>query len=403
MTVFVYKARDRTGAQVSGTLEGPSVTVVKDALASQGLFPVSVVPRGFDVSLETLFRRKIKTHDLVNLTRQFEVMFSAGTPMDRILATLERQTKHEGLKDALGKIHKDVSSGMRLSDAFAKHPRYFDHLYTSMLAVGEIGGVLERTLKGMTGILGKEDNIKTKIKSATLYPKIVIFALLIVATLMLIFVIPVFGEFYAGYGAELPLPTLILLGTSRIVLGYWWLGGLIIGAGLWGWKRFKKTQRGKEFTSYMQLHTPVFGKLQLLAANARFGHLLAALYKSGLPLTRSLEVVADTIDNILYARDVHHLKEELDKGRSLSMAMEEAHYFTPLMKEVTAVGEQTGKLDEMLETTATFYDEEVDDMLKNLTTLLEPILLFGIFGMVGLLALAVYMPMWKLSSVVMPH
>lgn len=403
MTVFVYKARDRTGVQVSGTLEGPSVTVVKEALASQGLFPVSVVPRGFDVSLQTLFQRKVKTRDLVNLTRQFEVMFSAGTPMDRILATLERQTKHEGLKDALGKIHKDVTAGMRLSDAFAKHPRYFDHLYTSMLSVGEIGGVLERTLKGMTGILGKEDRIKSKIKSATLYPKIVIFALLVVAVLMLIFVIPVFGNFYASYGAKLPLPTLILLGASNVVVGYWWLGSIVIGVGVWGWKKFKKSQRGKEFTSYMQFHAPVFGKLQLLAANARFGHLLGALYKSGLPLTRSLEVVADTIDNIRYARDVTHLKQELDKGRSLSMAMEESKYFTPLMKEVTSVGEQTGKLDEMLETTATFYDEEVDDMLKNLTTLLEPLLLFGIFAMVGLLALAVYMPVWKLSSVVNPQ
>lgn len=403
MTVFVYKARDRTGGQVSGTLEGPSVSVVKEALARQGLFPVSVQPRGFDVSLQTLFRRKIKTHDLVNLTRQFEVMFSAGTPMDRILATLERQTNHEGLKEALGKIHKDVSAGMRLSDAFARHPRYFDHLYTSMLSVGEVGGVLERTLKGMTGILSKEDRIKSKIKSATLYPKIVIFALIVVATLMLIFVIPVFGDFYASYGAKLPLPTRILIVASNVVLGYWWAASLVVAAGVWGWRRFKKSSRGREFMSYMQFHAPVFGKLHLLATNARFGHLLGALYKSGLPLTRSLEVVADTIDNIRYARDVHHLKEELDKGRSLSLAMDESHYFTPLMKEVTSVGEQTGRLDEMLETTATFYDEEVDDMLKNLTTLLEPLLLFGIFGLVGLLALAVYMPVWNLSRVVSPQ
>lgn len=402
MTAFVYKARDRTGVLLSGTLEGPSVTVVKEALASQGLFPVSVLPRGFDVSLQHLLQRKLKTRDLVNLTRQFEVMFSAGSPMDRILATLERQAKHEGLKEALSKIHKDVSSGMRLSDAFAKHPRYFGNLYTSMLAVGEIGGVLGRTLKGMTGILGKEDSIKSKIKSATLYPKIVVFALVVVATLMLIFVIPVFGDFYAGYGAKLPLPTRILIVASKVVVGYWWLASIVVAGTWWGWKKFKKTNRGKESTSWLQFHLPIFGKLNLLASNARFGHLLGALYKSGLPLSRSLEVVADTIDNIRYARDVQHLKVELDRGRSLSSAMEESHYFTPLMKEVTSVGEQTGKLDEMLETTALYYDEEVDEMLKNLTTLLEPLLLFGIFGLVGLLALAVYMPIWKLGQVVNP-
>lgn len=403
MTVYVYKARDRAGTLISGTLEGPSITVVKEALASQGLLPVSVQPRGFDMSLQQLLQRKVKTHDLVNLTRQFEVMFTAGSPMDRILATLTRQTKHEGLKGALDKIHKDVSSGMRLSDAFAKHPRYFGHLYTSMLAVGEIGGVLDRTLKGMTGILGKEDRIKTKIKSATLYPKIVIFALVVVSVLMLIFVIPVFGDFYAGYGAKLPLPTRILIVASHVVIGYWWLASLVVGGLWWGWSRYKKTAHGKELTSYMQFHLPVFGRLNLMAANARFGHLLGALYKSGLPLSRSLEVVADTIDNIRYARDVQYLKQELDQGRSLSIAMEHSTYFTPLMKEVTAVGEQTGKLDEMLETTAAYYDEEVDDMLKNLTTLLEPLLLFGIFGLVGLLALAVYMPIWKLGQVVNPQ
>lgn len=388
---------------VTGTLEGPSVAVVNDALASRGLFPISMHPRGLDLTIKSLFNRGVKTRDLVNLTRQFEVMFAAGTPMDRILATLERQTKHEGLKEAMSKIHKDVSSGTRLSDAFAKHPRYFDHLYTSMLSVGEVGGVLNRVLKGLAGILGKEDRIKSKIKSAMLYPKIVILVLVIVAALMLIFVIPVFGDFYANYGAKLPLPTLILIAASKVMTGYWWLAGSVAGVGYWWWRRFKKSVRGKELLSYVEFHFPVFGSLNLLAANARFGHLLGALYRAGLPLSRSLEVVADTIDNLRYARDVQYLKQELDKGRSLSIAMDESEYFTPLMKEVTAVGEQTGKLDDMLETTATFYDEEVDEMLKNLTTLIEPLLLFGIFGMVGLLALAVYMPIWNLSQVVNPH
>lgn len=403
MTTYIYKARDRAGNMVNGTLEGPSDPAVREALAARGLFPVSIQSRGLNLSLQSLLTKKIKTKDLVNLTRQFEVMFAAGTPMDRILATLERQTKHEGLKEVMGKIHRDVSSGTRLSDAFAKHPRYFDHLFTSMLAVGEVGGVLNRVLKGMASILGKEDRIKTKIKSATLYPKIVIVALVIVATLMLIFVIPVFGNFYKGYGAKLPLPTLILIGASDFLIGYWWMAAVMAIGGYWSWRRFKKSMRGKEFMSYLEFHFPVFGTLSLMAANARFGHLLGALYRAGLPLSRALEVVADTIDNLRYARDVQHLKRELDKGRSLSMAMEEAQYFTPLIREVTAVGEQTGKLDDMLETTAEFYDEEVDEMLKNLTTLIEPMLLFGIFGMVGLLALAVYMPIWNLSSVVNPQ
>lgn len=402
MSIFIYKARDRGGRLITGTVEGSNATMVKDALASQGLFPVSVQPRGFDVSIKNMFARRLKTKDLVSLTRQFQVMFSAGSPIDRILNTLERQCQNEGLKEVLAKVQYDVSSGMHLSEAFAKHPRYFNQLYTSMLAVGEVGGVLDRTLKGITEILGKEERIKSKIKSATLYPKLVIGALVIVAVLMLIFVIPVFSEFYAGYSAKLPLPTRILVVMSEAVTSWWHVTLIVFIAAVIGWKRFTKSPRGRNLMCTVEFRAPIFGNLNLLATNARFGHLLGALYRSGLPISRSLDVVADTIDNVHYARDVHSLKRALDQGQSLSVAMEDMHYFTPMMKETTAVGEQTGRLDEMLESTASFYDEEVDDILKNLTTILEPLLLFMIFGMVGFLALAVYMPVWNLSRVVMP-
>jgi len=400
MPLFEYKARDKKGSLVTGDLEGESAISIKEALASQGLFPVSVQPKGFERSLAAFFERPLKPRELLSLTRQFQVMFSVGTPMDKILATLARQAKHEGLKAVLKRIHQDIESGVRLSEAFAKHPKYFDALYTSMLQVGETGGVLEKVLTEMTTILEKESRIRAKIKSATLYPRLAIGAVLVVSVLMLIFVIPAFEAFYAKYHSQLPLPTRIMIGLSEFASTYWYLFLLGVGGIFYGIKMFFKTAKGELLASLINMKLPVFGNLNRLVADARFGHLLAALYRAGLPLSQTLEVVANTIDNKLYANDVRSLRKEIDSGVSMSVAMERYRYFSPLMVETAAVGEQTGNLDTMLEATATYYDEEIDDILRNLSTLIEPLLLLVVFGMVALLALAIFLPIWNLSSVI---
>lgn len=219
--IFIYKARNKQGLLVSGEVEGSHSAAVRHALVSQNLFPVSVQPKGFEMSLKSLLQRRVTNKDIVKLTRQIQVMFEAGTPMDRILETAEKQTQHEGLKQALRKIHDDVSSGLTLSQAFAKHPKYFSSLYVNMLTVGETGGILDKTLKEMVKIIESEYQIKAKIKTAMLYPKIVFGALMAVTVLMLNFVIPAFGDFYAKFNAELPLPTRILIGLSDFFVGYW--------------------------------------------------------------------------------------------------------------------------------------------------------------------------------------
>lgn len=400
--LFAYKARNDDGTLVTGNIEGANSAAVKVALASQGLLPVEVKSQGFEISLRSLFRRKVSPKDLLAVIRQFQVMFSAGTPMDRILRTLVRQTQNKELKEVLGQIHEDVSSGIRLSQAFAKHPKFFNSLYTSMLAVGEAGGVLDKTLKGLADILKKEHGIKTKVKSAILYPKIVLFAVTVVSILMLVYVIPVFADFYAQYEAQLPLPTLILIGISDAVTAYWYIALLIVAGLVFAWKRFIGTSKGKRFLGRMKLKIPVFGNLNFLVANARFGHLVGALYNAGLPISPSLDIVSKTIDNSLFVEDVVYLKQEVDRGKSIGVAMGEAKYFSPLMVESSFVGEQTGRLGELFEQTASFYDEEIDDILKNLAILIEPIMLFLLFGMITLLALAVYLPVWKLSKVILP-
>lgn len=399
---FVYKARNQDGALISGELDAINAMIVKDALADKNLFPVSVQPKGFDLSLASFFVRKVKTKDLVNLTRQIQVMFAAGTPMDRIIDVSRRQAKHAGLKKSLEKIHQDISVGAKLSEAFAKHPQHFNSLYINMLNVGETGGVLDGTLKEMVKILQSEHAIRAKVKSATLYPKIVMGTLFAVSTVMLMFVVPAFGVFYAKFDAQLPLATRILVAISDVVTAYWYLVFFGMLGGFFAWKAFVTTPVGKNFSSLLKFKTPIFGHLNLMVANARFGHLISALYRAGLPLTKSLDVVADTIDNHRFADDVRLLKKGLEEGRSLSAAMKSARYFTPLVIESTEVGELTGRLDELLSSAALFYDDEANDILKNLSTLIEPVLLFIIFGMIALLALAIFMPIWNLSNVVMP-
>lgn len=404
MTVYTYRARDRSGQLVLGEIEGEDVGVAREHIARDGLIPISVTPKPREFSLALLGQKKPTSKDISNMTRQFQVMFSAGTPIDRILLTLAKQVQNVVLQKALTQIQRDVATGIRLSVAFKKHPKVFNTLYTSMLEVGETGGALNITLKEMANIMEKEDVIYAKVKSATLYPKIVVGVLGVVCWGMLTFVIPPFKEFYAKYNADLPIPTQIMLFLSKMVTTYWYVPVIVIGASVYGWRKFAATPRGKRFKSYIGFRIPVFGRLNLLVANARFGHLTAALYRSGVPLTSALQVIAGTMTNVFYAQDVMTLKTGIEHGLSLSKAMEQTKHFEPMVQEACAVGEKIGRIDELLESIAKFYDEEVDSMLKNLSTLIEPILLVLLFGMVLLLALAIYLPIWNISKVVLkPH
>lgn len=407
MPVFKYQARDRLGKLIEGEQSAADAAAVKNLLFAKGLFPLHAEPKeskGLSAKLEDLLKPAPKPKDLANLTRQFEVMFSVGTQMDKILETLARQAQNKQLQLALQQIQRDIAGGMRLAAAFRKHPKFFNNLYCSMLEMGQAAGVLDRTLREMATILQKDHNIQAKVKSATLYPKIVIGALVGVSWAMLVFVFPPFAKLYAGQGAELPLPTQIMMALSTLVTKYWYLP-IMGGIGLFVlWRRFKATDYGQELLSKLAFRLPVFGELNKLVCNARFGHLIAALYRAGLPLPQSLGVVADTMTNVVYAREVRALKEGIEHGKSLSQCMERTQYFSAMVKETCAVGEQTGKLDLILEATAHFYDGEVNEMLDNLTTLIEPILLFFLFGAVLFLALAVYLPIWNISKVMLkPH
>ncbi len=404
MPSFSYRARDTQGILVTGEMEATGAEQLKLYLSGQGLIPVMVRPsaqgRLFE-NLKKLFSQRVKPTDLLVMTRQFHTLFKAGMSMEMILGTLTRQVGDKKLKEVLQRIHSNISTGESLSKAFGHHTELFGELYVTMLSAGEEAGLLEEVLGNLCQLLEKETQIKTSIKSATLYPKIVLTVLVFATVVIMTFVVPKFTSFYAHYKAELPLPTRILMTTSHVLRTSWWLLGIVAFGGWILYHRYERTARGRVRIGKLAFRFPVFGPLNIKVANSRFCHILAALYRSGLPITRCLEITGNTIENGAFIREMEALKEEVLGGKTLSESMAACHYFTPVVIDATAVGEKAGSLDEMLEAMGAHYDLEVQHTIKNLTTLLEPFFLFMIFGLVTLFTLAIFLPIWNLSGVVL--
>lgn len=406
MAVFSYRARDSQGLLVTGQLEAVEVHEIEDFLGQKGLIPLHVKPVSGTLKLgflKKIFQKRVSPSEILILTRQFFSLFRAGMSMEGVLGTLARQTTNKRLKEALQRIRSGISTGESLVKAFGEHKDIFGDLYVSMLGAGEEAGILEVVLQNLCDLLEKEIEIKSSVKSATLYPKIVILVLIGASFVIMTFVVPKFSAFYAHYDAELPLITQIVIGFSNFVRGYWFLIGAA-ALGLWiGYSRYSRTVRGRIRLGAIQFRLPVFGPLNLKVANSRFCHILSALYRSGLPISRCLEITEGTIENGAFIREVEVLREEVIQGKTIAEGMTLCQYFTPVIVEATAVGERSGSLDGMLEGMGNHYDLEVRHTIRNLTTLLEPFLLFLIFGMVTVFALSIFLPVWNMSRVVTGH
>jgi len=403
MPSFYYKARDNEGVLVTGEIEASNADELKDGLHREGMVPLDVrevKKGGVDLGGTFKFLDRVKPDEIMMFTRQFYTLFKAGVSMDAILSAMARQMKSGAMRNALIRIRSDVAAGSTLAQAFGRHPKIFSELYVSMLGAGEEAGILEEVLQHLSDLLVKEFEIKKSIKGATLYPKIVVTVLILAVTFLMLFVVPKFVDFYGRYSAELPLPTKILIGVSSFVVDYWYAVAAGAGLAIYLYRRYYRTNTGRYKIDTMRFNIPIFGDLNRKVANARFCHILSALYQSGLSMPRSLEVVANVIDNAAFAKEVRKVRDQIQKGSTLSDSISRQHYFPPVVVETTSVGEKAGALGDMLGTVAEHFDTEVNHKIKNLTTLLEPIMLVIIFSMVALLALAIFLPIWNLSSVV---
>lgn len=397
MPKYRYNAMDPGGRTVAGTLEADSVEVVRSKLAELSYHVLNIretrVTSGPNV-LAGL--QRVRLRELAVFSRQFATMIDAGLSVVKCLDILQKQSRNPRLKEVIGQIKHDVAGGTSLTEALQRHPRVFSPLYVNMIRSAEVGGILDQVLDRLSTFLEKEQETRGKIKSAMTYPTVVfIFAMLMLAALLL-FVLPKFREIFDSMGLELPLSTKLMLGFSTITQHYWYLVLVVLLGAAVGIKALARTQRGRFAVDAAKLQMPVFGDLILKTSISRFARTFGTLISSGVPVLRALEIVADTAGNLIIAETVSRARVSIKEGDKISTPLFASKVFPVMVTQMIAVGEETGRLDQMLVKVANFYDEEVDATLKGLTSLIEPLMIVGLGVIVGFIAVSVISPIYGL-------
>lgn len=400
MPVYEFTARDPAGRKLAGRLECDTRREALENLAKREIFPISVKAVRSPMDLLPLPRRKVNLKELITFSRQFMTMLKAGINLLSCLHSLRAQTRHPMMRSVIDRVHRDVSEGSSLSDAMAKHPQVFGDMYVSMIRAGEEGGALDEVLERLIALLEHRAETSAALTQAVKYPLMVLIGLVGCFFVVTLFVLPRFGQLYARFDEDLPLPTRMLLGANDVVHshGILVLAGLVLAASLLTW--WFRTQRGKWTWHEWSLRIPILGPLFVSLAITRFARTFAMLEKCGLPILRILEIVSDTVGNLVISKDILRLRESVSMGRSIAEPIRESRHFPPLVSEMLTVGEATGSMAEVLTAVSDHYDREVRHTVKNMTTLIEPLvtLVMGVF--VLFLAVAVFMPLWKMSSLV---
>ncbi len=401
MPHFDYVARDRSGSRISGRIEAGSVDAVVTQLFDQGATPVEVnEARGRD---RPGLRRQLgldrpTRDDLILFTRQMYTLAKSGVPLMRGLVQLAESTRNPRLAETIRSLIDDLESGRELAGALSRHPTIFPPLYVAMVRVGEESGRLEEAFQRMTDYLERErDNVR-QVKQATRYPMIVVIAIGIAVFILMTYVIPVFARVFDKFDAELPLMTRGLIAVSDFFAAYWWAILLLLGAAWVGLRLWRRTEEGALRWDRWKLQTPIIGSILLRGALARFARAFSMAFRSGVPILQTLNVTASAVDNVWISRKILAMREGIEHGDALSRTARRADVFTPLVLQMIAVGEESGRMDEMIDEVADFYEREVEYDVKNLGTLIEPILTIGVAILVFLLALGVFLPMWELGQ-----
>jgi type II secretory pathway component PulF len=343
---------------------------------------------------------KVPQNDIILFSRQLATLFGAGVPLTRALFTLESQANSSAFMQVIRSVREEVEGGATFASALAKHPEVFPEIYTNMVEAGEAGGVLDEVLDRLATMFERNADNASKVKSATLYPKIVLGAIVAAVIVLMNFVIPKFSKLYASFDVQLPLPTRVLVFISDAFLAYWYMAVLLAVAAYIAIKLYLSTESGRLLKDRLILRIPVFGPLILKSVLSRFSRVLSSMYRSGLPILQSLDIVSRAVENRAVAEEIKMIEAEVRAGRNLSEPMTGSRYFQAMVVQMVSVGEETGNLDEMLDKVAEYHDREVEATIRNLTTLLEPILLSFIFGLVLFLALAIFLPMWDILKIV---
>ncbi len=397
--VFTWEGIDRRGNRINGDLRAPSVALARAELRRQGVNPTKVRKQA-----QPLFgggKRKITSQDLTVFTRQLATMMVAGVPLVQAFDIIGRGHDNPGMQDLLLAIKRDIESGTAMANALRKHPRHFDDLVCNLVAAGEQAGVLDVLLAKIAAYKEKTESIKGKIKKALFYPAAVLLVAVGVTVVVLLLVIPQFKVMFSSFGADLPAFTLLVISLSDILRAYWWAAALALGAAVWGITQlFRRSRQFRVLVDRASLKLPIVGGILKKAAIARFARTLATMFAAGVPLVEALDSVAGATGNSVYSTAVQQMREEVATGQSLHLTLRQRNLFPNMVVQMTAIGEESGALDEMLAKVADFYEEAVDNAVDALSSLLEPLIMVVIGGLVGGLVVAMYLPIFKLAAVV---
>lgn len=404
MPLFSYKARDTGGKVISGELEAGNKTIVVDKLRAMGYFVASVEeikPKADSLNLDIgEFFVKIKPKDLVIFNNQLATMISSGLTLTSSLNILTQQIENTKLKKVVAQIRDDVEGGTSFSAAIEKHPNAFPSLFVNMIRAGETGGALDEILHRLSIFSEQAEEVRSNVKTALTYPVLIVVIASGVVSFMVFGVFPKFEAMFKGMGVDLPLPTQILLNLSHILKKYW-LGviiSLVISVVLF--IKYNRTKAGKLIIDTLILKVPIFGELLQKVAISRFSRTLGTLLTSGVPIMQSLRIVQATVGNEAVAKVIESVIDHVNRGESMAKPLRENRIFPPMVGHMVSVGEEAGTLDTILGKIADFYDKEVADSVKRLSSVIEPILLVGIGGFVGLVALALFLPMFNMVKVI---
>jgi type IV pilus assembly protein PilC len=403
MALYVYKARNPQGSVVSGVLEGDSERAILARLRGMRLAPISVRekrPSPIDKFLETIgLTGRVGLRPLMIFSRQLSTLVNAGIPIIQSLNILVDQIEKKNFKEIVSSVRADIEKGSSIADALSKHPRAFSELYVAMVKSGEAGGVLDEVLERLSAYLEAVAELRGKIRGAMAYPVIVTFIAFVIVIFLLTFVVPTFKTIFESFGAELPLPTRILLIVSEIVKRYIWIIFLCMGGLFIGFRYLLKTEKGKHAWDNFLLRLPMFGPLFRKAAIAKFARTLSTLVKSGVPILEALEIVAKTSGNKVIEYAVMDARVAIREGERIADPLKECEVFPPMVIQMVAVGEETGSLDLMLTKIADFYDREVDSAIAALSSMIEPILILFLGIVCGSIIIALFLPILTMSVV----
>lgn len=409
MPQFKYKARDDKGILHENTGIAESEADLKIQLKDKGLYlveldtSVSKKPGAMDFDLNVIFERfiKVSLKDMVVFSRQFSALINAGVAMMRALTLLSDQCENPKLKKILIQIKSDVEQGTSLSDAFGKYPDVFDNLYVSLVRAGETGGVLDDVLNRVAKFLEDRAKLVGEVKSALTYPAIVSVMATVIFFVMLTFILPKFSELFGRLGSELPAYTQFLINISKVLRSAWLLLIIAVLVGFFfAFKQIYSTPEGKFHIDKLSLKIPVFGPLLKKVSVARFTRTFGTLVKSGVPILSSLEIVEESAGNEVLARVVKEIRQEVNQGGSITTPLERSKIFPGMVVSMISIGEETGELDAMLEKIADFYDLEVENAVAAMTSLIEPIMIVVLGGLVGAVIVGMYLPMFKMFEAI---